>query len=249
MPTQYDEVAVDYARLIAPKYRPIAELVARRLPPQVAGCVVELAVGTGLLTTLLAPRVAPGSRYVGVDVSPGMLAVAREVVPAHVELAVSDVRDLPLADSTADLAVSSLGPVQDSVEALTEVRRVLKPGGRLALVTWDEGYAEMALLDRVRARLGVEPYPTGVVVGARQRLAATGFTRVQVERVHLDVTHDSVTDYVAYRAAFGALPWLDPARQPEARAALREEARRYCDRHGRVRLDWRVAVMRATARP
>ena len=79
---QYDAVADSYARLVAPRYAPIAALLHTAIGPVTPRSrVVELAAGTGALTRLVAPRVlAQDGDYIAVDVSEGMLRQARAVV-------------------------------------------------------------------------------------------------------------------------------------------------------------------------
>jgi demethylmenaquinone methyltransferase/2-methoxy-6-polyprenyl-1,4-benzoquinol methylase len=117
--------------------RAIALLDARR-----GERVVEIGVGTGRDLVLLRDRVGAGGRVVGVDLSMGMLRQARRRLRrngAHgVALERADARALPIADRWADLVFCSR--VLDLVETsaisaiLGEFRRLLRPGGRLAVV-------------------------------------------------------------------------------------------------------------------
>lgn len=243
---QYDEVADQYEERIAPKYAPIAELVAERASLQPRDRVVELAAGTGLLTRRLAPRVLPAGRYVATDVAAPMLAVARRRLPPTVELLVADLRAVPVADAAADVVVASLSPVQDSVRGLREAFRLLRPGGRLTLGFWGGGYTELRVLAAVRRDLGLGAFPASPVSRARRRAAAAGFADVDVERFRLSVTHDSLDAYVAYRAAFGRPAWFPAGLEEEVPRALRRHAAGYLADDGTVRLDWTVCVMTAT---
>jgi ArsR family transcriptional regulator len=97
--------------------------------------VGDLGCGTGQLAATLAPYVG---RVVAVDHSRAMLAAARARLPGvtNVELRQGDLEALPIADAELDAAVMSLvlHYVPEPVDALREVRRVLKPGGRLLVV-------------------------------------------------------------------------------------------------------------------
>lgn len=101
--------------------------------------VLEVGFGPGVtiahLTTL-----APAGHVVGIDVSPEMVEQARaRNIPAikrgRVELRLASVERLPLGDNSFDkaLAVNSMQAWPDAVGGLQEIRRVLKPGGRIAL--------------------------------------------------------------------------------------------------------------------
>ena len=244
MTTQYDAVAQEYAQRIAPKYRPVAQLAADRAVLPSTGLVVELAIGTGLLASLVLPATPADTRYLGVDVAVGMLAVARISLP-DAGLVAADVRALPLRDGAADLVLSSLGPVQDSPEALREAHRILGPGGSLLAVTWGPTYGELDLLQSVRTRLGAGDYDVATPDRLRDRVRDAGFVSVGVEVVRLDVVHDSLDEYVSYRAAFGRIPWLTAETEPLLPAALRGEAARYVDARGRVCMDWSFSVITA----
>ena len=127
--------AGDWDRLRAEWYGTgfgVAALVAL-LPPGLI--VADLGCGTGALTAALAPEVA---RVVGVDRSADMLRSARRRTSGlgNVDLRRGTLEDLPLDDASCDAAllVLSLGWVADPARALAEAARVVRPGGRVALV-------------------------------------------------------------------------------------------------------------------
>lgn len=96
--------------------------------------VVDLGCGSGHLLADLAARF-PDAFLVGIDAVAEGLAKARQRVPGA-ELVLTDVAALPLGDATVDVAVSAnlLEHVDDDAQALAELARVLRPGGRAALV-------------------------------------------------------------------------------------------------------------------
>jgi ubiquinone/menaquinone biosynthesis C-methylase UbiE len=97
--------------------------------------LADLGCGTGRLSELLAPNV---SHLVGVDASPAMLAAARErlSVFSNVELRPGELESLPIGDHVLDAAVLALvlHHTAEPPRVLSEVRRVLKPGGRVVIV-------------------------------------------------------------------------------------------------------------------
>ena len=103
------------------------------LPPD--WTVVDLGCGTGSLAAALSPEVA---RVVGVDQSADMLRSARRRTAGlgNVELRRGALEALPLEDASCDAAllVLSLGWVADPPRVLAEAARVVRPGGRLAMV-------------------------------------------------------------------------------------------------------------------
>ncbi|MEX2556481.1 MAG: methyltransferase domain-containing protein [Actinomycetota bacterium] len=99
------------------------------------GQVLEVAVGTGLNIPLYHPDV----RLSAIDLSSGMLEIARQRVAAlvrPVNLCQADAHELPFADEAFDSVVCtfSLCNIPDIARAVAEMYRVLKPGGRLVLV-------------------------------------------------------------------------------------------------------------------
>ena len=97
--------------------------------------VGDLGCGTGHIAATLAPSVA---RVIAIDESGPMLAAARSRLAetANVELREGHIESLPLEDASLDVAILFLVAhfITDPARAMQEVRRVLKPGGRLLLV-------------------------------------------------------------------------------------------------------------------
>jgi SAM-dependent methyltransferase len=101
--------------------------------------VLDLACGTGIVTRLLADRVGPAGRVVGLDVNASMLAAARIAVTSpQIEWLEGNAMSIPLPDAAFDAVVCQQGFqfFPDKLVALHEMRRVLVPGGRLVLSVW-----------------------------------------------------------------------------------------------------------------
>ena len=107
----------------------------RRLLANARGRVLEIGVGTGLSF----PHYPADAQLVGIDASRPMLRRAErraEELGRQVTLVHAPAEELPFADGTFDTAVSLvvLCSVGDPARALEEVRRVLRPGGRLLFI-------------------------------------------------------------------------------------------------------------------
>lgn len=182
-----------YSRL-APVYELWARLTesrARRRVLELAEVrdgesVLEIAVGTGVQLAALARR-DPSGRIVGVELSDGMLERAgRELAGAglgNVELRKADALNLPFPDAAFDLVVNSymldLLPLEEIPIALLEMKRVLRPGGRLVLSNMTKG-------EKRSHRIWDALYARGIVLTANCRgvLAAPVLERLSFEDVH-----------------------------------------------------------------
>jgi ubiquinone/menaquinone biosynthesis C-methylase UbiE len=112
--------------------------------------VLEVGCGTGVLTRTLGRW--PGVEVVvGVDPAPSLLRVARELAAdlGNVGFEEADGRSLPFGEATFDVVVfdSTLCHVPEPALALAEARRVLRPGGALAIFDGDYATTTVALAD------------------------------------------------------------------------------------------------------
>jgi ubiquinone/menaquinone biosynthesis C-methylase UbiE len=101
-----------------------------------SGRVLEVGVGSGLNFPLYGKQVEV---VFGIDLSPRLLAIARRRAAAagiHADLLLGSATAIPLADNTVDTVVTTwtLCSIPDPLVALREMRRVLKPGGKLLFV-------------------------------------------------------------------------------------------------------------------
>jgi SAM-dependent methyltransferase len=111
-----------------------------RLAPLARGeHVVDVGSGAGLDSLIAARMVGPGGHVIGVDMTPAMLARARQSVAAsalqNVEFRDGYAEELPVPDGWADVVISNgvLNLAPDKAAALGEMHRALKPGGRLQI--------------------------------------------------------------------------------------------------------------------
>ena len=125
----YDESAL---------HRGLADAVAAFVDVAHVTSVLDVATGTGLVLRALRDRCGLDVlQMIGVDVSPGMLSVARHALP-EAELIEADVRRLPLPDASVDLVtcVTGLHLIPDTPVVLDEWARVLRPGGAVVTATF-----------------------------------------------------------------------------------------------------------------
>jgi ubiquinone/menaquinone biosynthesis C-methylase UbiE len=122
--------------------------------------LLDVATGTGGLPRALAAQGARPGEAVGLDCSASMLAVAAAHLPSGWSLLRGDAKRLPFADQSFDLVSACnllhlLGP-DDRLRVLSEMARVLRPGGRLVTITTDSRQpVTRTLLARVPRRSGL----------------------------------------------------------------------------------------------
>jgi len=156
--------------------------------------LLDVAAGTGATSVRAAER---GARVTATDFAPGMVEVAarrlREGGHDTSVAMVMDGQDLDLPDDSVDAAVSMFGLMffPDVDAGLAELRRVVRPGGRVGIATWDlEGFPMHRLIGAALARALPERVPTppplptwarvGTADGLRSALDGAGLDDVAV---------------------------------------------------------------------
>ncbi len=120
--------------------RPIAEVLIEHARPKPGERVLDVGCGAGATTVMFAKAVAPDGFVLGLDVSGPMLARAREIAPKNLPLdfVLADATVYPFDPGSFDLLASRFGVMffADPVASFTNLRRALKPSGRLAFACW-----------------------------------------------------------------------------------------------------------------
>ncbi|MEB3034863.1 methyltransferase domain-containing protein [[Mycobacterium] nativiensis] len=169
----YDNAQVVARRLLDAWQHPIDWL---DIP--VGGTALDVGCGPGSITASLARAVAADGLALGVDVSEPMLARAVRIQAGpQVGFLRADAQRLPLRDSTVDavISIAVLQLIPDPVAALGEMGRVLKPGGRVALMVPTAGSASRMWLP---AKAGVRVFGDDEIADT---LEAGGFTSVRAK--------------------------------------------------------------------
>lgn len=135
--TAYDTYATGYAKHLDPTLARAVERLIELADARPGMRLLDVATGTGTALRFAARR---GATVVGVDRSPGMLAMARNPC-RKLDLRHADVHALPFHDGSFDAVTCglSLSHFSDCDGALREMIRVLRPGGRFVASAWGEG--------------------------------------------------------------------------------------------------------------
>ena len=117
--------------------RKIAPLFVDWLAPSQGKRWIDIGCGTGQLSLQIANKCNP-SQQIGIDTSEGFLTQAKKYVPSA-EFRVGDAQNIDLPDDAVDYAVSGLllNFIPDKAKALSEMARIVRPEGTVALYVWD----------------------------------------------------------------------------------------------------------------
>jgi ubiquinone/menaquinone biosynthesis C-methylase UbiE len=139
----YDKIAKVYDLLSEHTEGPVREAGLRMLAPQPGEMVLEIGFGTGHALVWLARAVGPPGKVYGIDLSDGMMVVARDLlwqegIADRVELRLGDATELPYPAGSMDAVFMSftleLFDTPEIPKVLAQCRRVLKTGGRIVVV-------------------------------------------------------------------------------------------------------------------
>jgi ubiquinone/menaquinone biosynthesis C-methylase UbiE len=180
--------------MVPAMFLPLAERMIELAEVVEGDRALDVACGTGSLTRMLAATVGTDGRVAAVDLSAEMVAVARELGSpsgAEIDYRQGPADALPFADGEFTVLTCQQGLqfFPDRVAASREFRRVLAPGGRVAVATWTNGgFGFQAIIDALRRHIGdriaamIEaPYVITDPAVLRELLETAGFGDVVVE--------------------------------------------------------------------
>jgi SAM-dependent methyltransferase len=176
-------------------FEPCTHVLVAHAAPRPGEAVLDIACGTGQVARRVAPLVGEQGRVTALDVNPGMLAVARTLPPptgAVIDWREGDAVDPELPDSVYDLVLCQHGLqfFRDRAAAVRHMKRVLRPGGRLALAVWqglDRNPVFRSLAEAEAPHLEplgmtfadiVAPFSMGDAAELSHLLEAAGFTAI-----------------------------------------------------------------------
>lgn len=198
----------------------------------------DVGCGTGALAATALASAAPNAIF-AVDRSAGFLAFARRSIPdRRLHIAVGDAGALPWASGRCAATVSGLmlNFVPDAVAALSEMARVTRPGGRVAVYVWDYLSGMEMMRHFWDAAIAVDPAAVALDEGPRFRLCQPEPLRAAFEQAGLQavevrpiVVPTVFPDFDAFWAPFlggqGTAPTYLASLSPETRDRLQDALR------------------------
>jgi ubiquinone/menaquinone biosynthesis C-methylase UbiE len=182
---------------------PVAAILIDRAGVQAGMRIVDVGCGCGATTIAFAQKVGPGGHVLGVDISAPMLARARQIAPAGLpsDFVLADATVYPFDPASFDLLVSRFGVMffADPALSFANIRKALRPSGRVAFACWREPRDNPWLMTPLQAvyrhvpklpQLGPEdPGPFAFASEARVNriLSEAGFSQIAMERCDLSL--------------------------------------------------------------
>jgi ubiquinone/menaquinone biosynthesis C-methylase UbiE len=208
--------------------------------------VLDLACGTGTVARVAAAHIGREGSVVGVDLNAGMIEVARSLPApsgASIEWIEASALALPLPDGKLDVVLCQQGLqfFTDKLLALREMRRVLRPGGRIALGVWCGAGPYNGAVARALARFADESiarrFLASRAVPPREELerlaASVGFSSIETHVVRKEVrlpTPDRfVLEHLAATPIAQAIDMLSRASRDAIGSMVLEDMKRFVD--------------------
>lgn len=224
----YDRYMGRWSRQIAPRF-------LNWLGAPAGSDWLEVGCGTGALTAAIVARCEPKS-VVSIDPSAAFLAQARANVPdQRVELHVGDAQALQIGAGSKDVVVSGLvlNFVPDRRKALSEMKRVARPGGTIGFYVWDYPGGGVEFMRAFwNAAVALDPkasdltedkrFPFCTPDGLRQSANEAGLAPVELEAIEVPTVFRDFDDFWGpFTLGAGPAPGYCASLAPSARERLR----------------------------
>jgi SAM-dependent methyltransferase len=272
MLTRWEVAAAGWARRadgVREMGMPVSTWMIDHLALQPGMRVLELAAGPGDTGFLAAELIKPGGTLISSDATEAMLEVARgrarKMGIDNVEFRQLELEWIDMETATVDAILCRWGVmlILDPPAAVHEMRRVLRPGGRVALAVWDESRLNpwATIPGRVLVELGhtapADPNAPGMFTLAApgalaELLEGAGFVDVEVDAVELPRSYEHLDAYVDEQLDLSGVfakifRELSEDEQPEVRRRIGELLSDFATDDGSIRVPGQSLVAAANA--
>lgn len=239
----YDAFMGRYSRRLAPVFADFAGLAD-------GSRVADVGAGTGALASEL---VARGLRVAAADPSPQFVAALHERLPS-IDAHVAPAEELPWGDESFDASLAQLvvSFMSDAPAGVLEMRRIVKPGGTIAVCMWDrQGMQMLAAVAHAQRTLGSETRMVDTGYRTREEietLFGDGFTDLRVELLETDASYSGFDEFWSALSG-GAGPagaWLATLEGETREAAQQQIRKQIGDPDGSFSLQAKAWGARAT---
>jgi SAM-dependent methyltransferase len=227
----WNRISSIYLREIDRRFEPVVDALLRRAALRTGELVLDLGTGTGAVARRAAAAAGPSGRAVGVDISPDMLALARQSAVSldfgNLTFLEGRAEAIPAEDAAFDVVLASLSMmyVIDREAAARQIARVLRPGGRFVAAVWaGPEQCDIVLFQQAAGRFASAPPVPGVGPGALAD--PSGFLR-QLDAAGIRARVESETlgfDFPDFTSAWVTLAGVTTAQLPHARQREAKEA-------------------------
>ncbi|MCC8982558.1 class I SAM-dependent methyltransferase [Bradyrhizobium acaciae] len=252
VPQLYDRLMVPM--IFAPYARDLAERIKGHRPRD----LLEIAAGTGAVTTVLATEL-PGTQIIATDLNEPMLAQAKTHLAGkpNIRWLQADALSLPFGDASFDVVACQFGAMffPDRVKGYAEARRVIRPGGRYFFNVWDRieenDFADVMQQTMHKVFASNPPQfmartPHGYHDPARIRadLTIAGFRDIAIELVTQRSPAASPQDVaIAYCQGTPMRGEIEAQGQPSLEAATERVAEALARRYGNGPIDGKIQAL------
>lgn len=239
MPGAWDAVSGAYAAEVMPVFEQYARRALELAAPPDGADLVDVACGPGTLAIMAALR---ANRVAAIDFSTEMIERLRAHqgygVLGNIDARVGDGQDLPYAEGEFDAGFSMFGLMffPDRARGFRELRRVVKPGGKVVVSSWlplDAAPLVFETIDAIKHVIPELPWPQAAPALSddttiREEVLAAGFTSVEVHPVTFAKDHASTAEMwatsertmapiVLLRHGYGPKDWAPISERVRAR--------------------------------
>lgn len=249
--------AESYERyFVAPLFAPCAARLVELIAPSPGARVLDLACGTGIVARHVTPRVGATGSVTGIDINPHMLTVARAAAENEgvgIDFREGRAEALPFADGSFDLVTCqhAFQFFEDRAAAAREIQRVLAPGGRVAIATWQglsqhPFYAEVDTL--MKQRFGISGVGQIFALGDAGALVSllrdAGLVDVAVEPMSITSVFPNAAQFLAMEIDIdvAAVPSMQQMSPEERRTVVEELQKELSPSLQRYMLDGQVRM-------